>query len=181
MPPFQPIDYQQARDEENIPTRCTETQTHPRLSCPHEHPRWSGRYTCSPCQGPYQAQRLNTLTEAQRGLPKTCRVLHSTDYSTVLRSGKKTNDPLFSVTTAPNTLQQTRLGITVSRKVSKKAVVRNRIKRQVRESFRHNRPGLGSVDMIVIARQPAASSTNPEIRAALQKHWDKIRQQCGRS
>jgi ribonuclease P protein component len=107
--------------------------------------------------------------------------LNSSDFGAVLRSGKKTNDPLFTVTTVPNSLQQARLGITVSRKVSKRAVIRNRIKRQVRESFRHNRQGLEGVSMVVIARQPAAISSNPELRDSLQKHWDRIKQQCRRS
>ena len=49
-----------------------------------------------------------------------------------------------------------RLGITVSRKVGG-AVVRNRVKRRIREWFRVERGSLGSgVDWVVIARPPAA-------------------------
>lgn len=49
----------------------------------------------------------------------------------------------------------TRIGITVSRKVGN-AVVRNRIKRRVREWYRWNRDDLGrGLDIVVIAR-PAA-------------------------
>ena len=49
-----------------------------------------------------------------------------------------------------------RLGITVSRKVGG-AVVRNRVKRRVREWFRARRGSLGSgLDWVVIARAPAA-------------------------
>jgi ribonuclease P protein component len=49
-----------------------------------------------------------------------------------------------------------RLGLTVSRKVGG-AVVRNRVKRRVREWFRERRGSLGSgLDWVVIARAPAA-------------------------
>lgn len=99
----------------------------------------------------------------------------------MLRGGKKSNDTLFSVTTAPNQLPQARLGITVSRKVSSRAVQRNRIKRQVRESFRQHRQMLCGVDLVVIARPQAAHSDNKTLKAALQQHWEKIQRQCRNS
>ena len=46
----------------------------------------------------------------------------------------------------------TRLGITVTRKVGK-AVLRNRIKRLVREWFRRREHGMGSCDLIVIVKR----------------------------
>lgn len=102
-------------------------------------------------------------------------------YTAVLRGGRKTNDALFSVYTFPNQLPQARLGITVSRKVSPRAVQRNRIKRQVRESFRQHRLTFCGVDLVVIARPPAAGTDNKTLRAALQQHWERIQQQCRRS
>jgi ribonuclease P protein component len=118
------------------------------------------------------------LYSARLGLPKACRILASTGFISVLRGGKKTNDTLFSVYSAPNQLSQARLGITVSRKVSARAVQRNRIKRQVRESFRHYRSTLCGVDLIIIARPQAASSDNKTLKAALQQHWERIQRQC---
>lgn len=58
-----------------------------------------------------------------------------------------------------------RLGIVVSRKVDKKAVIRNRIKRHIREIFRHEHDRFTqSIDMVVIARAEAVRSNLWEIR-----------------
>ena len=57
----------------------------------------------------------------------------------------------------------TRLGITVSRRVGG-AVVRNRVKRLVREAFRIHRQDLPpSFDLVVVAKQPAARASLAEI------------------
>jgi ribonuclease P protein component len=167
----------QATDEENLPTRRAEAQTHPRIPCPYGYPWRTSRDSCPPRQRPQPTQRLSLLAP-RLGLPKSCRILASTGYTGVLRGGKKTNDTLFSVITAPNQLPQARLGITVSRKVSPRAVQRNRIKRQVRESFRHYRLSLCGVDLVVIARPEAAKSDNKTLKAALQQHWERIQRQC---
>ena len=62
-----------------------------------------------------------------------------------------------------------RLGITVGRRVGG-AVVRNRLKRRVREWFRaarrHIPPG---TDVVVIARRPAADLSGPELMTVLDR------------
>ena len=59
-----------------------------------------------------------------------------------------------------------RLGMAVSRKVDKRAVGRNRIKRVLRETFRHLPPDLAGGDYVVVARSAAARASHPEIRDA---------------
>lgn len=67
-----------------------------------------------------------------------------------------------------------RLGLAVSRKVSKRAVVRNRIKRIVRESFRLRRGSLPAVDVLVIARSSAAVIDRVALRDDLEDAWRKL-------
>lgn len=56
-----------------------------------------------------------------------------------------------------------RLGLTVSRKVGN-AVVRNRVKRRVREWFRHEGRALTEgFELVVIARRPAATLTFEQV------------------
>ena len=66
------------------------------------------------------------------------------------------------------------MGLAVSRKVSKRAVERNRIKRIVRESFRLRRTALPALDVLVIARPTAAGAANPALHADLDGAWRKL-------
>jgi ribonuclease P protein component len=96
----------------------------------------------------------------------------------VFKRGRKTQDALFTVFAAAGATTRARIGLAVSRKVSHKAVVRNRIKRQVRESFRHNQFPLTGLDLVIVARPAAAASAGPRLRASLQQHWEEITRKC---
>ena len=50
----------------------------------------------------------------------------------------------------PNRMHGARLGLVVPKRVLKRAVDRNRAKRQIRESFRLARPGLPAWDIVVV-------------------------------
>ena len=58
-----------------------------------------------------------------------------------------------------------RLGLAVSRKVDTRAVGRNRIKRSLREQFRHCSGALAPGAYVVVARKPAATMPNAQLRA----------------
>lgn len=58
------------------------------------------------------------------------------DINLVLRRGQKYYSQLFSVAFLPNTKENPRFCFIVSNRVSKKATVRNRIKRLMRESIK---------------------------------------------
>jgi len=56
----------------------------------------------------------------------------------------------------PDGLNDARLGVVVGKKLLKRAVDRNRVKRIVREQFRRERPNLPACDLIVrLAAKPA--------------------------
>ena len=92
--------------------------------------------------------------KSQRFRPRD-RLKRRYEFRQTQLSGRRIHTPHFLIVVQPNALQNTRLGITVTKKVGT-AVQRNRIKRVVREVFRRNR-GLfpGSHDVVFIAKRGA--------------------------
>ena len=68
------------------------------------------------------------------------------DFKSTIIKGDRQNFSNFSLYSYPNYIGRARLGISVSRKVSKKAVIRNQLKRIVRETFRTRAGRLQAVD-----------------------------------
>ena len=63
----------------------------------------------------------------------------------------------------------TRIGISISTKVSKKAVVRNRIKRQLRAAFRCILPRISPGWLLVVVVQPPAARQECATKQFLQE------------
>jgi len=72
-----------------------------------------------------------------------------------------------------------RVGLTVSSKVGN-SVVRNRVKRKLREAARHELSVLPKVDLVVVARQSAKDASVAELRRWLKNAARRI-EQGGRS
>jgi ribonuclease P protein component len=76
--------------------------------------------------------------------------------------------PLLVLYAAPNDLPHTRVGITVSRRVGK-AVVRNRVRRRIREAARLLLPEIAAgFDLVFIARPPAAAAEWSALKTAIE-------------
>lgn len=106
------------------------------------------------------------------GFPKLNRLRKSWEYQQIWKVGCKLHTPHFILLLAENSIDGSRLGLTVSRKVGN-AVERNRVKRQLREFFRHRKDSFSvAVDFSVVAKRGAAtlsiSETHAEIRQALE-------------
>jgi ribonuclease P protein component len=84
------------------------------------------------------------------------------------------------VIAAPSGLAGPRLGLAVSRKVSKLATERNRVKRLVRQAFRTSAHSLPPVDVVVIARPGIASRSNGEIHRSIATHWRRMAKRCAK-
>ena len=66
-----------------------------------------------------------------------------------------------------------RVGLAVSSKVGD-AVVRNRVKRRLREAVRHELSALPAVELVIVARASSVKSTVPELRAWLRRAVKRI-------
>ena len=99
--------------------------------------------------------------------PKEHRLLKRLEFKTVLNAKFKVVTPYLVVLAVPSDRGCTRMGLIVSRKVGI-AVVRNKVKRLLRESFRSRLELPSSMDIVVIARKPAASVDLFTLRQSLQ-------------
>jgi ribonuclease P protein component len=93
-----------------------------------------------------------------QGFPRALRIRRGRDFDRVFRSGGRAADALLAVHALPNGGPHPRLGLAVGRKVGG-SVVRNRVKRLLREAFRIRRTDLPAAhDLVVVAKgtDPAA-------------------------
>ncbi len=122
---------------------------------------------------------MSVDTEAT--FPKTSRLRKRAEFLQLASAQHKTTVRGFLVVWSENNLQVTRFGVTASKKIGC-AVVRNRVKRYLREFFRHNRFGMPEVDINVIARRESAQMIYPDIVRELSKAFRLIGQSpCSRA
>ncbi|HET9693341.1 MAG TPA: ribonuclease P protein component [Steroidobacteraceae bacterium] len=124
---------------------------------------------------------IDRTSSATRCFQRAGRLTDKPQFDAVHRQGQRASDALFLVITRPNDTGRPRLGLAVGVKAAGNAVQRNRLKRLVRESFRHRQQDLPPVDVVINARAAAARAGNDEIRASLAAHWDRIVRRCARS
>jgi ribonuclease P protein component len=87
------------------------------------------------------------------GFPKTARILRRNEYLAIQRSPLRLVTENFIIYGRKRRRRAIRIGITVSKKVGN-AVVRNRVKRLVRESFRLHKDTLPTeLDFVLVARR----------------------------
>jgi len=70
---------------------------------------------------------------------------------------------------------QPRLGLAISKRCAARAVDRNRLKRTVRESFRHRVRDLPPVDVVVLCTRDARHIATSSLRRTLDDAWERIR------
>jgi len=107
--------------------------------------------------------------------PRTARLLKPGLFRAVFENGRREHGRLLIATVASNGEQQARLGLAISKKAAPKAVARNRIKRQIRDSFRLTRNSLGGCDIVLTARPAARDADSAILRADLDEIWKRIR------
>lgn len=113
------------------------------------------------------------MVDTAATFPKTARMRKRAEFLQLASAQHKTTVRGFLVVWRENNLQAARLGITASKKIGC-SVVRNRVKRYLREFFRHNRLGMAAVDVNVIARRESAQMMYSDIVQELNKAFRLI-------
>lgn len=125
------------------------------------------------------------------GLPRTLRLRRRTEFLRVQHGGEKFHVAAFLVfirnakseraRSGERPLRGPRLGVTVTRKVGS-AVVRNRIKRWVREAYRRQRAEFpDALDMVWVAKREAATAGFHGVAADMMRLSQKLRRRFPRA
>ena len=104
-------------------------------------------------------------------LPRSARLSGKADFDRVFAAARRKGSRFFRIVMADNDRGYARLGMAVSRRVDKRAVVRNRLRRQIRESFRGAWPGLPHLDIVVTAKPEAARAQRADVWRDLVAFW----------
>jgi ribonuclease P protein component len=114
-------------------------------------------------------------------LTKAARLRRRREFLAVQERGRRVHArELVVVVLGPRVAGGPRLGVTVSSRVGN-AVVRNRIKRWVREAFRSLAPELPAYDYVVIARAGAEQAGLEGAKRALAAAAEKLRRPAERT
>lgn len=108
--------------------------------------------------------------------PARARLRKPAEFKFVLSGGRRVQESPLTAAIKPNEGEGVRLGFAVSGRAVPRAVDRNRIKRQGRETFRHAQ--LPKLDIVILARPGAATVPAADLRAAYGRLWKKICAAC---
>lgn len=105
-----------------------------------------------------------------QGFGRKLRLLTASDYKAVFgKADYKVSCPQLLIL-AINTGHETpRLGLVIAKKHVRLAVQRNRVKRLMRESFRHHQQLLSGLDIVILARAGIGALDNAAITALMEK------------
>ena len=106
--------------------------------------------------------------------PRTSRLTEGVQYQRVFRKNKRSADQHWTILYRENQCASARLGMAVAKKVAKRAVDRNRLKRLARESFRQHKQSLAGFDIVLLARPASLSASNEVLFKSLRKHWSRV-------
>lgn len=160
-------------NEKDLAAQPSQTREDPRLSRPHEDPRREEGSETPPPEGPRPRKRLERPASA--GNRNTVQATPPTEklggYVLVslkgdrafqrLRKGKPGRSRLVNVRWLPlRAAKHVQVGLVVSKKVGK-AVVRNKVRRRLREILR--RMHLPPCELVVVAQPDAAGAEYAEL------------------
>ena len=109
-------------------------------------------------------------------LPKANRLTKETDFKLLAKKGRLFYSSLFTIKLNKKKNFASRFGVVISAKVSKKAVVRNKVKRRITEIIRLALPKIKSeFDVMILVKPVVAEKNYKEIKEDLEKLFKKAR------
>lgn len=103
------------------------------------------------------------------------RLSKNKDFDKVFQKGRSSYKEVLGAKLIPNNLDYNRFGVLVGLKVSKKATVRNKIKRQIKTAIRLNEPFLKKgYDCVIVVFPLILAKNYQEIRDDLKASFMKL-------
>lgn len=103
-------------------------------------------------------------------LPKKHRLTKAEDFKSVYKKGRFFSDSYLAIKVLRNNQEITRFGFLVGIKISKKAVLRNKIKRRLREIIRLKLDKIKKgFDVVILTRSEIGKKTYQEIDETLSR------------
>lgn len=112
----------------------------------------------------------------EHGFAKNQRLLAAAEYKTVFDSPTlRFSNKHLLLLAKPNELEQSRLGLVMSKKNVGCSVKRNRLKRLCREAFRLHSKDFATIDIVLLGKPGVSNLENPAIKQAFVGLLDKLR------
>lgn len=109
-------------------------------------------------------------------LPKTNRLKKKKDFERVFKEGKGFKEDFLFLKLAKNNLNISRFGFVVGQKVSKKAVLRNKTKRRLRELVKAKLPKIKiGFDGVLVALEGLETQNYKEMEDSVDKLFKKAK------
>jgi ribonuclease P protein component len=148
-------------------TQAHSAQTRTRFYETNVFTQWPTCAQITSGKGPLEPDSLTI--ESIVALKRAFRLRKNSDFQRVRQHGRNTASRLLVLVCAPNNLPCVRVGIVVSKRISKQAVKRNYIKRLLAEAIR---PQLVNVpagwDIVISAKQTVVGAPLPTLAQDIQ-------------
>lgn len=130
---------------------------------------------------PEQVQDFGSGAPAAIGsgrFPRNLRLLSAADFKAVFSDACKAGDSHFTLLARSNGLDHPRLGMAISRKAVRRAVARNRIKRQLREYLRLHQTEIGGFDLVILCRPGVDKLDKQTLRQRISACFSRLSERC---
>lgn len=103
------------------------------------------------------------------------RLSKNKDFDNVFQKGRSNYSEILGAKLIPNNLDHNRFGVLVGLKINKKAIIRNKFKRQIKTVIRLEEPFLKKgYDCVIVVLPLILAKNYDEIRLALQAVFKKL-------
>ena len=113
--------------------------------------------------------------------PRRARLQKPGEFKAAFERGSRLNEKWLTALVVSSGDSESRLGLAVPKKAVPRAVDRNRIKRQIRESFRIRRNALPAVDVVILAKGGCLLATPEQLSDVLDRLWSRVVAKCAPS